>query len=355
MNILEINTEKTWRGGERQTLYTVQGLSEKGQNVALLCLKNSLLAIKAKQAGSNVIEVNAQPGVLFHLLFNAGKYDVIHVQNSKALVWVVLSKWFHKAPVVYTRRVDFVPQGFFTLWKYKQLDKVIAISEAIRKILEKQGMQEIDVIPSMVKEQKLNRENAERIIYQLGLAGKKIIATTAAFVEHKDPHTMVRAIAELKKMRNDFVFLHFGEGKLMAEIKNEVAKLHLQQEYVFMDFHPDVEDFFSLMDVFVMSSQEEGLGSSVLDAFLYGVPVASTDAGGLKETVEGYGLVSPVKDHQSLAASINLLLNDEALRTSLTTKAKQRVEEKYSVKRNIEEYLKLFEQIASDASRLRSK
>jgi glycosyltransferase involved in cell wall biosynthesis len=342
MNVLEINTEKTWRGGERQTLYTVEDLSEQGVSVSLLSMKNSLLSQKAKQAGSKLIEINSQFAVFFHLLFNANKYDVIHVQNSKALIWVVLSKWFYTTPVVYTRRVDFVPKGFFTLWKYKQLDKVVAISEAIRNILVNQGMQRIEVIPSMVKEKKLNKVNAENTVQQLGLTGKKIIATTAAFVPHKDPHTLVKAIAELKSMRNDFVFLHFGEGILMNEIKSEVQKLYLQQEYIFMGFRDDAEDFFSVMDVFVMSSQEEGLGSSVLDAFVYEVPVVSTDAGGLKETVEGCGLISTVKDYKSLAVNINHLLNDTDLRNSLTEKAKKHVADKYSVETTIQEYLKLF-------------
>ncbi len=345
MNILEINTEKTWRGGERQTLYTLEGLSDKGIRVSLLCLQNSLLSIKAKQSRIKLIEVSIQSSVFFCLIFTAKKYDVIHVQNSKALIWVVLSKWFHTTPVVYTRRVDFVPKGFLTLWKYKQLDKVIAISDAIREILKNQGVKHVEVIPSMIKQQHLNKGNAVNTIQKLGLLNKKIIATTAAFVPHKDPHTMVNAISELKKIRNDFTFLHFGDGELMEEIIAEVQKQNLQQEYIFMGFRQDAEYFFLVMDVFVMSSQEEGLGSSVLDAFIYGVPVASTDAGGLKETVDDCGLVSPVKDFISLAANINRLLNDESLRKSLTEKATERVAEKYSVEKNIQEYIKLFSEL----------
>lgn len=345
MNILEINTEKTWRGGERQTLYTVQGLSEQGCNVSLLCLKKSLLAAKAKESGNKPIEINSQSAVFFYMLFNAKKYSIIHVQNSKALIWVVLSKLFHRVPVVYTRRVDFVPKGFFTLWKYKQLDKIVAISNAIRNILEKQRIQDVEVIPSMIKQQQLNKLNAEKVILQLGLAEKKIIATTAAFVPHKDPHTMVRTIAELKKLRNDFAFLHFGDGQLQEEITLLVKELNLEKHYVFMGFRSDVEDFFSVFDVFVMSSQEEGLGSSVLDAFIYGVPVASTDAGGLKETVEGCGLLSPVNNYELLAKNINQLLDDEPLRKSLTENARKRATVKYGVESNILEYLKVFEKL----------
>lgn len=342
MHILEINTEKTWRGGERQTFYTVKGLLNLGCTVSAVCLRNSLLAEKMKENNFNLIEVDSQSALFFHLLFNSKRYDVIHVQNAKALVWVIFSKLFRSKPVVYTRRVDFVPKGFFTLWKYRRTNKIIAISQAIREILEQQGIKGIEVIPSMVEEQELNKARAEKVIRELGFSGKKIIATTAALVPHKDPETMVNAISELKKLRNDFVFLHFGRGEMMEEMKFMVEKQNFEKHYIFMGFRENVADFFAVMDVFVMSSQEEGLGSSVLDAFVYEVPVASTDAGGLKETVEGYGLLSPVKDFKSLAANINQLLNDETLRKSLTAKAKQRVIENYGIKENVQQYLSMF-------------
>ena len=58
MNILEVNTEKTWRGGERQTLYNAIGLKQLGHQVTLLCLKDYPLAMYAKQHHIDVIEIN---------------------------------------------------------------------------------------------------------------------------------------------------------------------------------------------------------------------------------------------------------------------------------------------------------
>lgn len=345
MKILEINTEKTWRGGERQTLYTLEGLSDAGNTVFLLCAKGSPLSQKAKNAGFKTIEIKAQAAIFFHLLFHVQNYDIIHVQNAKALIWAVLARFFSRKPVVYTRRVDFVPRGFFTIWKYRKADKIVAISRAIQRILEKQGINDVEVIPSMIKPAIPENENAKKLLTGWVADKKKIIATTAAFVPHKDPRTMVKAIAELKKIRSDFVFLHFGDGELLDEIKQEAEKLNIREYYIFMGFRNDVEDFFPLMNVFVMSSQEEGLGSSVLDAFVNGVAVVTTDAGGLKETVEGCGLLSPVKDERALAENINRLLEDEKLRLSLTAKARLRVDEKYSVKTNIAAYMNLFEKL----------
>ena len=70
-----------------------------------------------------------------------------------------------------------------------------------------------------------------------------------------------------------------------------------------------------------MSSNEEGLGSSVLDAFKNGTPVASTDAGGLAELVDGRGLLSAKGDPAALGENIIRLLTDRPLAAALSEKA----------------------------------
>jgi glycosyltransferase involved in cell wall biosynthesis len=165
----------------------------------------------------------------------------------------------------------------------------------------------------------------------------------AALVPHKDPLTMAQTIYHLSQMRDDFMFLHFGEGILQQELEKEIAHLNISRWYHLMGHIDDVEDFFSVFDVFVMSSQEEGLGSSVLDAFLYKVPVVSTKAGGLKEVVEGNGLVCDVKDAKALALSINELLNDADLRKDITEAAYENVLAKYSLQTITKQYEEVFE------------
>ena len=109
-----------------------------------------------------------------------------------------------------------------------------------------------------------------------------------------------------------------------------------------MGYYETVEDFFSIFDVFVMSSEEEGLGSSVLDAFIYKVPVVSTNAGGLKETLSERGLLCPVKDAKCLANSINNILEDKVLCMQLVSKAYNDVKKEYSLQENIEKYVRIF-------------
>jgi glycosyltransferase involved in cell wall biosynthesis len=343
MKILEINTEKTWRGGERQTYYNIQGMRQLGLELELLCRKRFPLSEKATELKIPVHQVKGVFDAILFLTKHARRFDIIHTQTAKAQFYAVLTKWIHRRPVVYTRRVDFVPKGRFTLLKYRLTDKVVAISEAIKIILNDFSVKNITIISDAVAPKTLHKKRIDQIVQSNQWTGKKIIATTAAFVQHKDPLTMVRAIAELYKLRQDFIFLHFGTGPLATQVFHEINILKLPDCYKIMGFIDDVEDFFSVFDVFTMSSEEEGLGSSVLDAFIYKVPVATTNAGGLKEIVNERGLLSPVHDPSQLAKNINRLLNDAALATNFKEKAYQYVIKNHSVEKIANDYKALFD------------
>jgi glycosyltransferase involved in cell wall biosynthesis len=321
MKILEINTEKTWRGGERQTYYNIEGMLQQGLTLELLCRKNFPLSKKANELHIPIYEINGPFGAIAFLLKNGKRYDIIHAQTSKAQFYAVLTKWIHRRPVVYTRRVDFVPKGFTTFLKYHFTDKAIAISGVIKNILTDFKIKDVSVISDAIAAKTLDKKRVLQFIENNNWQSKKIIATTASFVQHKDPLTMVEAIAELHKLRNDFVFLHYGSGPLEAEVIKKINELQVSDCYKIMGFIDEVEDFFSVFDVFTMSSEEEGLGSSVLDAFIYKVPVASTDAGGLKEIINGRGLLSPVKNAKLLAENINTLLENQPFTDSYKEKA----------------------------------
>ncbi len=345
MKIIEVNTEKTWRGGERQTLYNIQGFIQQGHEVELICRKNFPLHQKTKDLGIPIYAVNNGLQAIWCLIKRARHISIIHAQTSSGQMYGVISSFFHKVPTVYTRRVDFVPSGFFTKLKYKRTNKIIAISMAIKSILENFGLSNVSLVPEIAIAKSLNEERAKKLIHFKGWHNKKIVATVAALVQHKDPITMVQTIYHLSQMRDDFMFLHFGEGVLRHNVKKEIARLNVSRWYHLMGHVDDVEDFFSVFDVFTMSSEEEGLGSSVLDAFIYKVPVVTTSAGGLKEVVEGNGLVCDVKDAKALAISINEVLNNASLRKDITNSAYETVITKYSVETITKKYEEVFKEV----------
>ena len=350
MKVLQLNTEKTWRGGEKQTLYTILGLLQKGIEVGVLCRKNTpfynkILQLQKKFPDLKIWSASNYLEEILKILKVAPLYDILHAQTGKTHTAAILTKPFHRKKVIYTRRVHFTPEGFLTKLKYKLTDKVIAISQNVKQTLNSAGIKCEEVIYSCIFPKELNYEKVLKLKNKLQLGNRKIIGAFSALVPHKDPFTLVKTAKELKKIRNDFVFLHFGEGELKEKVKEMIKKLKLEDVYYLMEFWEDVEDFFLIFDVFIITSSGEALGSSILDAFYYKVPVVASSTGGIKEVVENKGFLCPVGDYKCFAHAINILLENKELQKELTQKAYKFVEEKCSLTIHTEKYLKIYQEI----------
>jgi len=347
VKILQVNTEKTWRGGERQTLYTLEGLISKGINCQLMAIKGSLMHQKAEAIGVHVIAVEGMSDTLKKLSNLKGKFDCIHAQTGKAHSQCVLTKVFHQIPVIYTRRVDFVPNGFITRLKYKFTDKVVSISNAISSILDKSSMyKNSPIISSAAKEIELNVKRALNLKVSLGIQDEaKVIGLISALELHKDPITALETIDALSKIRQDFIVLHFGNGGLSNQVSKLIEELNLGQFYFQMGHHENVEDYFSIMDVFLMTSKEEGLGSSVLDAFNYEVSVVSTNAGGLNDLVKDKGFLCNIADIQCLSQGLNFALNSAQESDRYKTNAKQYCDDEMGIEFMAGKYIALYQEL----------
>lgn len=349
MKILQLNFEKGWRGGERQTLYCMQAFRRAGHEVELMARAGGQMARRAREAGFVVHERRNVPGQLAFLAARGRGYDIIHAQTANTVTWAVLTKWLHGAKVAFSRRTSFpVPPGeeWKTGFKWRHVDLMATVSEMAAAEPRRLGLSPV-VIRSAVEPRAVDQANVDALVAEYGLRGRRVLATTAALIQDKDPLTLIRAVAELAARRQDFVFVHFGgPGNRERQARDLVRELGLEQVYLFAGFRAGVEDFYAIMDVFVMASEEEALGSSVLDAFLLRVPVVSTDAGGLKESVgEGRGILVPVGDHHALARGMARMLDDAGLREQVTELAYRYVRTEHDVTEMGRRYLAEFERL----------
>jgi len=355
MRILQLNFEKGWRGGERQTLYCMRAFRKAGHEVELLCRAGGPLAQRAAEEGFTVHGVRNVPAQLGFLARHGAGYDILHSQTANTNTWLVLTKPLHRRPVVFSRRTSFVVEPneqWKTGFKWRHVDLMVAISEMAASEPRRLGIEPV-IIRSAVEPHAINQANVAALVEEFKLAGRKVLANTAALVFDKDPLTQVRAVGELARTRSDFVFVHFGAGgDQEAAARAEVQRLGLEDVYRFAGFRKGVEDFYSVMDVFVMSSLEEALGSSVLDAFLQRVPVVSTDAGGLKESLaDGRGVLVKVGDYQAMAAGMARCLDDAAFREEVVERAYAYVKTEHDVTEMGRRYLAQFERLLADNPR----
>jgi len=327
-------------------------LRQAGISADLICRKDSYLERYAKKEGFTTYSFNSVLGVIFCLITRGKNYDFIHAQTSHILTYCVLTKPFFNAPILFTRRVDFIQKGIFTKLKYHFTDRIIAVSSAIKDILIKFcGRNDIEIISDVGIRNIPNTIKAKELIDSLSIGNKHIIATTSALTGHKDPFTTVRAIKKLLTKRKDFVFLHFGTGELKEAVLDAVKRNDLQKTYLLLGFVENVENFFPFFEVFVMTSKEEGLGSSVLDAFLSRVPVVSTNAGGLKELLDqDRGVMCPIADSDAIADGIDFLLQPSIEKEKYIDNALRYANHFHSMKFITDKYINLMNNYAATTS-----
>ncbi|PWF23111.1 glycosyltransferase family 4 protein [Corticimicrobacter populi] len=346
MRILQINTEKSWRGGERQTLLSMREFRRNGHQVELLARQSGPLSTQAQAENFVCHEVSRTSGVATFLARQGHRYDIVHCQTAGALTWAALMKSLYRRPLVITRRTD-LPirrREAITAFKWRCADRMVAISQAAAREPLRLGLHP-QIIPSAVEPAKsADPVRLAQFRDQYLPAGRKVIATAASLTTEKDPETLLRAIAILHRQRQDFIFVHMGtSGPLAERILRLRDELGLETCYVHAGFQPEVDTLYPLFDLFVMSSRHEGLGSSVLDAFMQHVPVVSTDAGGLAESLaDERGLLCPVGSPEALAQAMSQALDQPDLCRSMAERAYAYVNHVHGVTAMGQRYLALY-------------
>ncbi|PLC55886.1 glycosyl transferase [Pollutimonas nitritireducens] len=328
MRILQMNFERGWRGGERQTLLSMRQFRDAGHDVSLLARRGGELARQAIAQGFTVHEPANVPALCGFLVRHGRRYDILHAQTANMMTWLALLKPLLGRRVVFTRRTAFPVKRRErqTAWKWRRADVLVAISQAAASEPRRLGLV-ASIIPSAIEVKALDQGHIAAFTRQFDLADKRVLATAAALTADKDPCTLIRAVHRLHQLRSDFVFLHLGAGGgSESEARALVRELSLENIYLFAGFQSGIDDLYRLMDVFVLSSRSEALGTSVLDAFLYSVPVVATNAGGLAEILAGgRGIMCAAGDHEALAAGMDRVLNDRSLRASMVENARDYV------------------------------
>jgi glycosyltransferase involved in cell wall biosynthesis len=350
MRILHVNTEKGWRGGEQQLFYLVKGLQEKGIESVVACRKGDELERRCHEAGIETIPLSGNQTVdIFRLGAIGKKFDIIHAHAAKAHTISALSKKFHKKTLIYTRRVDYTPRkNKITTLKYKLTDKIVVISHYVKKVLEKSlhlPPEKLKVIYDAEVEKSVNYEKVKKIRKEL--KGKPLIGSAAALTEQKNIPNFIKAAEILVKKYPEAKFVVAGEGKLKNELQLLIKKLNLEKNFELIGFKKDIENYIKAFDIFVLPSDFEGLGSSLLIAMLLKTPVVSTNAGGTAEVViDGEtGILVPRRNPQALADGISRLLEDEKLKSSVVLNAYQKVVDNFSVAKMVSAYIDTYGEV----------
>ncbi len=340
-----MNLAPSWRGGERQTLLLMEGLRERGVTNVLLARRGAPMAHRARAAGFEAKEL----GVLRSIGALRG-HDVVHAHEARAVGLAVLTKAWHRAPVVATRRVDKPPgRGWLTHRKYRGVDRLVAISVAVRTVLHQwdSGLGLLPVIPSAVPVESAADPGRVALLRER-FGGKHVIGTVGALViRQKDPLMLIRGFARLAQNRSDVVLVLVGDGPDRHALEVEVARLGLQQRVFFEGFQADPWSYYAILDVFALTSRMEGLGTAILDAFAYRVPVVATRAGGIPELIgaDDRGWLVESGDPEGLAHCLGQALDQPTEAVRRAAQARQYLTSHHSVAAMAEAYHRIYAEL----------
>ncbi len=316
MRILHIDTATEWRGGQNQIVLTAEGQIARGHEVMVFANAEGRLAERASLASLPVHKASVGRGDLswrtlqaVHGAVKAFSPDVLHIHESHGLLAAILAarRVAHRPRLVASRRVDFSLR-FASRFKYAQMDRVLAVSEGVRKVLIEGGLapEKVALVHEGVRDRPPAPGGRETLV-SLGVPmGVPVVGNVAQLVDHKDHATLVRAAAIVLKSLPECRFLFCGAGPLRTSLDALARSLGIRDRIIFAGFRSDLDALIPCFDVFCLSSHLEGLGTSVLDAMCFSRPVVATSAGGIPDAVTDgeTGRLVPPRDHEGLARAL---------------------------------------------------
>jgi glycosyltransferase involved in cell wall biosynthesis len=325
-------------------------MSRRGHDVVVACQRGGALEERARAAGLDVRplafrgDLSPSAALALRRVIRTTAPEAVQAHDPHALGAALLA-----APgraVIATRRVDFELKGWPSRWKYRHARRVVAVSRAVAAVLERGGLpaSQVRVVYEGVPDRG-PRPGGREALAALGVPPDAlVVGNVAALTDHKDHATLLKAAARVVEVFPSVRFVVAGEGELAGRLHAQAAELGLGDRLLFTGFRDDLDRLVPAFDVFCLSSQKEGLGTSVLDAMCFGLPVVATAAGGIPEAVvDGVtGRVVPARHPDALAAALVAVLQDARARRTMGEAGRRRFAETFTVDRMVESTLDVY-------------
>lgn len=177
------------------------------------------------------------------------------------------------------------------------------------------------------------------------IEGKDLILLhIGRFAPQKNHHLLIEAFAMAVKEYPAMRLWLVGDGPLRPMVEKLVEEKRLEKKIVFFGIRDDVPELLAKADVFVLSSDWEGVPLTILEAMAAGRPVVATAVGGLPELIEDgvTGFLVPPRDPDALAQAILRLAKDRTLRLRMGKEARKQAVERFDIAQTARAYEELY-------------
>lgn len=287
------------------------------------------------------------------------KVDLVHTHGYKADVLGYPASRMTGRKIVTTQHgyIENSAQASFYRWlaiaAAKRMDRVVAVSDAMRSLLMKYGVPAEKVVTirnAIVGEDYAGRGRDRELLERLHLDGRSpIIGCIGRISPEKGQRILCDAFTEVRKRFPKACLVFVGKGPELEDLKSRYGGDG--EAIVFVGHQVDVKSFVSVFDLHVLPSYTEGLPNVVLETGCMGVVTVGTAVGGTPECIiDGVtGLLVQPGRADELARAIMLVLGDENLKGELERNVMDFVMKEFDFRKRVEKMLGLYDELLTDA------
>jgi glycosyltransferase involved in cell wall biosynthesis len=338
MRILHTESSKGWGGQENRTLNEMIGLRELGHELAVAGQPGARLLDRAAEAGfvtfatpmRNALDL---PAILaLRRVMRTFQAEIVNTHSGRdtQLAGMAARTLGGNRPrIVRTRHLALPITSRFT---YNHLvDHVVTVSSFVRDYLISAGVSadRITAVPTGIDFQRYRPDpKGGSLRQELGLGPDVPLVGTVAILRFKKGHSeILDAAPTVLKTLPEAHFVFAGDGPMLETIQARIAAEGLEQRVHLLGLRRDVVNVLQSLDLFVLPTHQEALGTAFVEAGAMGLPAIGSDIDGIPEVVVHgeTGLLVPPLNGAALADAILELLQAPDRRRQLGANARQRV------------------------------
>jgi glycosyltransferase involved in cell wall biosynthesis len=376
-NIIYIIDNIEFGGGERVFSQIIRGLSKERFSVFVASNPGGIFEKKLMEVGIKIDPLymthRYNIGTISQLkkIIKTKDVQIVHSQGGRADFFARMAARIANVPIIISSMamlvegydVSILRKSLYVLMDRQTerwVDRFIILSEASRrtlierhkippeKIVKIHNGIEIEEYHPDIKEVRNKKLELRR---ELGLKSDvPVIGAIGRLVWQKGFEYLIRAIPQVIEAFPEAKFLIVGEGPLRRRLEELSERLKIEDNIIFTGFRSDIKDILATIELLAIPSLLEGLPIVLLEGMAMAKPIVATRIDGMTEVLENSetGLLVPAKNPHKLAEAIIEILKNKTKADLLGQNARKIVEEKFSVKKMVEQTELVYEKLLTE-------